>query len=403
MQIALFLHLYQPPTQLPRWVEAITRQSYEKIVGLLEEYPKARVTVNMSASLTKQLDSAGFGELLGRISGLAEDGQIEFTESAAYHPILPDIPKREIVRQINLNSKINQSYFGSAYKPTGFFPPELAYSDSVGDVVQELGYRWMLVDATAVEDWRKYLSFVYRLETGKLLLFPREDSLSWRIAFGRIRTRLGLMRAIGAEQLARRQYVVLAMDGETFGHHQPRQLHFLRQLFEMTQMGSRMRLATMSELIKLYPKRKAVRVRTSTWGYTELHDGEPVWVRWRNPRNPLHRDLNRLRELAISSVRTEDSEARALLDQALASDTYWWASGKPFWHPGMVKRGAELFCSAVLRSRSATREQRNTAQRLCFREIPEEFQKLRTRKQRLRILEDIVSELKPEPSRKANL
>jgi alpha-amylase/alpha-mannosidase (GH57 family) len=387
MHIALVLHIYQPPTQYRKMLDRITRESYQRIVETLEETDSAKLTLNLNASLTEQLAAAGFGELLGRIKKLSETGQIEFTGSAAYHPILPDLPKREIARQINLNTTINQSYFGSAYQPKGFFPPELAYNEILGEVLERLGFGWTLIDGTGIADWQKYLEFIYRRENGKLLVFPREDVVSWKIAFGRIRTVLGLQRTIGAQEMNKRQYLVLAMDGETFGHHQPKQLDFLKRLFQQSLTDRQIKMVTVSQLKDLYTSRRPTEILPSTWGFTEEAGGERVWVRWRNPQNPLHVALNRLRSIAIEAVDSRDKEARGLLDKALASDTWWWASGKPFWHPDMVKRGAQLLCSAVGKSRNATAKQRDQAHELCYRVIPEEFQHLRTKNQRKRVLD----------------
>lgn len=387
MHLALLLHIYQPPTQYRKMLVRITGQSYERLVELLERYPGVRLTLNINASLSEQLAGAGYQGLLGRIRGLAERGQLELTGSAAYHPILTDLPKREIVRQINLNTKINQSHFGSAYRPSGFFPPELACDENLTAIVEELGFRWILVDGSAIADWRKFLRVIYKRRGGSLLVFPREDAVSFRIAFGRVRTVGGLVRAIGAGNLAKRQYVILAMDGETFGHHQPRQLAFLRALFMAAGRDRRLRLVTISELGRLYPKRSPTSIFRSTWGYTEVVGGKNLWVRWKNPRNPLHRLLDELRGLAMTAVGRGDGGARQLMDLALASDTYWWASGKPYWHPGMVRRGADLFCKVVLESPSATVQQRRRAKNLCNRELPQLFQRLRTRIQRKQILE----------------
>jgi len=387
MHIALVLHIYQPPTQYRKMLDRVTRESYQRLVEILEGTPSAKLTLNLNASLTEQLAAAGFGELLGRIRNLSETGQIEFTGSAAYHPILPDLPKREIARQINLNTTINQSYFGSAYQPRGFFPPELAYNDIVGDVLERLGFGWTLIDGTGIADWQKYLNYIYRREQGNLLVFPREDAVSWKIAFGRIRTVLGLQRAVGAQEIGKRQYIVLAMDGETFGHHQPKQLDFLQRLLRQSQTDRRIKMVTVSQLVDLYTDRRPTEILPSTWGFTEEVGGERVWVRWRNPQNPLHGALNRLRSIAIGAVDSRDKEARGLLDKALASDTWWWASGKPFWHPDMVKRGAQLLCRAVGKSRNATAKQHDQAQYLCYRVIPEEFQHLRTKNQRKRVLD----------------
>lgn len=364
MYLAFVLHIYQPPTQYPEMLRRITKESYEKIVGLLEEYPKVRITLNIPGSLSGQLLEIGQERLLGRVRALVQKGTLELTGSAAYHPILPDLPKREIIRQVKLNTSINRSLFGDVYHPQGFFPPELGYGDVVSEALEELGFEWMLVDGSAFTDWRKFLPFVYQRQGGKLLAFPREDSISYRIAFGRIRKIVGLRRAIGNQELAKRQYAVFAMDGETFGHHQPRQLDFLRVLFGVANGSEGISLVTVSELVRLFPKRRQVSLLPSTWGYTELAGGERVWVRWRNPQNPLHGLLGSLRELSFAAVTDNDAKSRQLLDRALCSDTFWWASGRPYKHPGMVERGAHLFLDAILSSGSATSEQKQEAERL---------------------------------------
>ncbi len=386
MHFCLFLHIYQPPTQDRKMTKKIAGESYEKIISLLEEFPMAKITLNINASLTQQLYEVGEERLLERMAHLAYGGQIEFTGSAAYHPILPDLPKREISRQINLNTSINQSYFGSAYQPRGFFPPEMAYDYRVGEVVEKHGFEWIIVDGTAVATWEKYLSHIYRSSSGRLLAFPREDELSYRIAFGRVRTMLGLLRFMTDKECRKRQYVIFAMDGETFGHHQPKQLVLLRDLFKANRDDKRVQLTTISELDSLYPKRVQTELLSSTWGYTEFVDGQRVWVRWRNPENPVHSVLNEIRSLALHEVHVEDDTSRELLDKALNSDTYWWSSGKPYWHPGMVYRGAEMFCDAVKYSDSATEKQKRRIRYLCQHTLRQVMNRLRMKKQRERIL-----------------
>lgn len=361
MQIALLLHIYQPPTQFQGLVEAITRQSYEKVVRLLEKYPQARINLNINASLSEQLFDAGYKGLLERMAVLAEKGQIEFTGSAAYHPILPDLSKHEIIRQINLNNKINQSLIGSAYSPVGFFPPEMAYENKVGEVAEKLGFKWMVVDDTGIEDGHYCLDYVYRRKNGRLLYFSRNSRLSYKIAFGKVRTILGLQRSIGVDQALRKKYLVLAMDGETFGHHQPKQLEFLELLFASQSQKNGLKLCRISQLMLLYKKRVEVEVKPSTWGYTKVVDGQRIWVRWRNPDSPLHLLLGRLRSMAVKSVGKGDTQARLMLDRALNSDTFWWASGSPCWHSGMVDRGAAMLCEVVQKSHHATAEEKKEA------------------------------------------
>jgi len=380
MYLALVLHIYQPPTQYPEMLRKITKQSYERIMALLEEFPKAKITLNIPGSLSGELLEIGREDLIGRIRGLVQRGQVELTACAAYHPILPYLPKREIIRQIQVNDSINRSLFGDSFKPQGFFPPELAYDTAVGEVLEELGFTWVLVDGSAVSDWQKFLSFIYRRKGGKLLAIPREETLSFRIAFGRIRTVVGLVRAISLRELEKDQYLVLAMDGETFGHHQPKQLRFLEELLRAGEAG-RFRFVTVSDLIGHFPRQRETELEASTWGYTEVVDGQRVWVRWKNPGNPLHNLIGHLRELSFNSVTNDDAKSRQILDRALCSDTLWWASGRPYKHPGMVERGARMFLDAVLSSRSATLKQKQAAEKL-YHEISQMGYKIPGRRKR---------------------
>jgi len=123
MDWANFLHVYQPPTQTPEVVEQVANECYRKLVAILRRYPEAKLTLNISACLTEQLDRYGLGDVLDGIRECAERGQLELTGSAKYHPILPLIPEDEVRRQIRLNTETNSAFFGDAYRPRGFFAP----------------------------------------------------------------------------------------------------------------------------------------------------------------------------------------------------------------------------------------------------------------------------------------
>ena len=111
MDLALFLHLYQPPTQFPDALDQVVRESYQPICALLEDNPQAKVTLNLSASLIEQL-SVKHGEVLASFRRLVERRQVELVGSAAYHPLLVRLPKEIIIRQITLNEITLNKYFG---------------------------------------------------------------------------------------------------------------------------------------------------------------------------------------------------------------------------------------------------------------------------------------------------
>jgi len=182
-----FLHIYQPPTQTEEIVRKVTEESYRTLVRVLREAPGGKITLNISAVLTEQLARYGLNDVIRGLCELAERGQIEFTGSAMYHPILPLIPKDEVIRQVKLNTDVNQHYFGEIYKPTGFFPPEMCYSYEVAQTVAELGFRWIIVDELSFKGKIGSVKYdrLYKVEgLGDFLVFFKERPFSAGITYG---------------------------------------------------------------------------------------------------------------------------------------------------------------------------------------------------------------------------
>lgn len=148
MQWANLLHIYQPPNQKKEVLTKVVDESYAKILDILEGRPKIKINLNICASLTEQLIESGFRRIIERIKKLAERKQIELVGSAKYHPILPLLPKKEVIRQIKLNENLNQKYFGKIWRSRpkglsraesrGFFLPELAYHKKPPELLNNL-------------------------------------------------------------------------------------------------------------------------------------------------------------------------------------------------------------------------------------------------------------------------
>jgi alpha-amylase/alpha-mannosidase (GH57 family) len=182
-----FLHIYQPPTQTEEIVRKVTSESYRTLVRVLREAPGGKITLNISAVLTEQLVRYELDDVIQGLRELAERGQVEFTGSAMYHPILPLIPKDEVIRQIKLNTDINQHYFGEVYKPVGFFPPEMCYSYEVAQTVSELGFRWIIVDELSFNGKIGSAEYdrLYKVDgLGDFLVFFKERPFSAGITYG---------------------------------------------------------------------------------------------------------------------------------------------------------------------------------------------------------------------------
>ncbi len=181
------LHIYQPPTQTEEIVRKVTEESYRTLVHVLKEAPGGRITLNINAVLTEQLAEYGLHDIIQGLRELAQRGQIEFTGSAMYHPILPLIARDEVVRHIELKTKVNKPYFGEIYNPTGFFPPEMCYSYEVANTVAGLGFRWMIVDELSFDGKNGSAKYdrLYGVEgLGDFLLFFKERPFSAGTTYG---------------------------------------------------------------------------------------------------------------------------------------------------------------------------------------------------------------------------
>ncbi len=349
---ANFLHIYQPPTQFPGMLRQIAEESYFELTQVLKSSPKAKLTLNINGALTEQLDQNGLGLLIEQIKELALDGKIEFVGSAKYHPIMPKLPKEEMRRQIDLNNETNRKYFGAAWNPQGFFPPEMAYSKDVAEVATQAGFKWMILSEYAFPpniDASPDNSVIYSFKGLPLKLFFRQHRPSIDIAFGKIWTKTEFFEMVRHEIKAN-QYLLTAMDGETFGHHRPGLEKLLSELYQDEQVESRF----ISELVDIYPKGPELEPLPSSWGLEseDLKRGI-VYPRWDYPGNSIHARQWELTNLAIKVVwntsKTDPSfqTVREKLDKALHSDQYWWAGARPNWHFRMVEMGARMLKDTI--------------------------------------------------------
>lgn len=389
MRFCLFLHFYQPPTQYPQILDKIVKQCYIPVLEFLENNPRAVITANFTASLSEQLLDRGYKYLLDRFTRLALSGQLELVGSAAYHPLLPKLPEKEIYRQIMLNDKINRFCFDGAWKPIcdqGFFPPEMAYSSQVGKTLSKMGFRWVILSESSFPQQDIPDERLYKLKEYPLYAFFRDNELSLKTAFGQLLTHGDFKRALD-EHLGKREYIIAAMDAETFGHHLKDGLKILSNIFKE---DNDIRFCNISQLFNHFPKNiDSVSAREATWGttFSDFLQGH-IYPRWDLEGNSLHPKEWELFNLAIKVVtnsrhqfddfdpsffRYRASEilpprkrewlvARELLDKALGSDLFWWSSRNPYWHPLLVGEGSNLLKRAIFQTPDAsTKEKRRTS------------------------------------------
>jgi hypothetical protein len=347
-----FLHIYQPPTQIKEIVHKVTDEAYRTLVRVLREAPGGKITLNINAVLTEQLARYGLDDVIRGLRELAEQGQIEFTGSAMYHPILPLIPRDEVIRQIKLNTDVNQRYFGKIYKPAGFFPPEMCYSYGVAQTVAEMGFRWIIVDELSFNGKIGSVKYdrLYKVEGLRdFLVFFKERAFSAGITYGTYTSAEPFLAALKGS-LEGHSYLLTGTDGEVYGHHRPGQEKLLAEVFAQ----STPKTCTISELIKHFVQVDTVNPLPSSWSTwdDEMAQGIP-YPQWQYPGHELHRLQWQFTDFVLHTIKEVAprapgfSKARRLLDEGLHSCQYWWASCRPWWSVEMIEWGAQKLYQAV--------------------------------------------------------
>lgn len=372
MYWANFLHIYQPPVQSREILLRVTNDSYRKILDGLLHNPKAKLTLNINACLTEMLAENGCEDVIKHIRTLLERGQLELTASAKYHPFLPKLPEEQIIRQVKLNEETNRKYFGPAYQPKGFFPPEMGYDHHVGNTVQKLGYEWMILDELACPVPLNPQK-IFENANGMKYFF-RERDASFKILSAQLGTAESVIREFES-RLEKREYMLTAMDGETFGHHRLGLEQLLLEIYQAPQIPT----VHISELVTLFPETTRVEPIPSTWALMPKEMLKKIpFSRWDDPSNPIHQKQWQLTNLALKLAKEESSAEKSRVDQSLYSDQYWWASAKPWWSLEMIERGAFELLSAIKRFQHATQKDQKKAADLYIQIITTGFEWQRT-------------------------
>ena len=343
MYWANFLHIYQPAEQQPDILEAIVAQSYRPILEGIRKYKQIRLTFNVNGALLELFDKYQYYDLIDILKTVGKEGRIEFTSSAKYHAFLPFLEEGEIIRQIKINDETNKFFLGDAYKPKGFFPPEMAYKEKLSEIVSDLGFKWMILDEIACtgEPGKVNYSKIYKIKNTDLLVFFRERRLSNLIMSAVVRSRETLVEAM-KDDLKSGRYLITAMDAETFGHHRPGLEKMLFDVFEAPEF----KLIQISDIPKYYKEVIEIMPVKSTWASSKEDIKKNIqFLSWSDPENIIHKWQWDLVNLVLKEVKAMDKKhprydlVRKKMDLALASDHFWWASAKPWWSLEMIEDG----------------------------------------------------------------
>ena len=216
---------------------------------------KFKICYSISGSALEQFQRF-CPEVIASFKALAETGKVEFLAETYYHSLASLASESEFRAQVEKHAAKIEELFG--VKPTAFRNTELIYSNGIGEMVYDMGYKTMLTEgARHIMGWRSP-NYVYTGETQpKLKLLLRNYTLSDDIAFRFSQNKVTAEQYVGwlKDNAKEGDIVNLFMDYETFGEHQGAEsgiFDFMRELPAAVIKDGTFNFVTPSEATKKY-------------------------------------------------------------------------------------------------------------------------------------------------------
>ena len=181
---------------------------------------KFKIAYSISGSALDQFQRFA-PEVIDSFRALAATGKVEFLAETYYHSLASLASESEFRHQVAKHAARIEELFG--VKPVTFRNTELIYSNGIGEMVYDMGYKTMLTEgARHIMGW-KSPNYVYCGETQpKLKLLLRNYNLSDDIAFRFAQNKVTAEQYVNwmKEGAKDDEIINLFMDYETFGEHQ---------------------------------------------------------------------------------------------------------------------------------------------------------------------------------------
>ncbi len=217
---------YANRTILRKVAEKCYLPTNQTMLDLIKEYGSAfKISYSLSGTVIDQFEMYG-PDVLDSFKRLAETGCVEFIAETYSHSLSALKSKEEFTNQVNAQVKKIQHHFGQT--PKTFRNTELIYSDSIGSMVADMGFKTMLTEgAKHVLGWKSPNYMYCNAINPKLKMLLKNFQLSDDIAFRFSQSSwnewpLTTEKYVNWLNLVdpKQEVINLFMDYETFGEHQ---------------------------------------------------------------------------------------------------------------------------------------------------------------------------------------
>ncbi|GAB4475939.1 MAG: hypothetical protein Kow0088_13310 [Anaerolineales bacterium] len=299
--LCVHAHFYQPPredprtgqipieagaTPYPNWNEKIFQECYRPNVDLGNF---ERISFNVGPTLFEWM-AAEHADTLAEIVNTdrrlrTRTGVGNAMAMPYHHTILPLASYLDKVTQVRWGIADFEARFG--HKPAGMWLPETAADDETLVVLAEHGIQFTILAPWQARKKNLDVTQPYRVElaNGKsIVIFFYHAPLSGGISFNPqmtvnadqfVQDYLAPVYPNEGKKRAKAKLVLLASDGELYGHHQPLRQYFLHRLTTDSCRMNNIEITYPAKWLQLFPVQKSLHIRQRTsWS---CHHGVARW------------------------------------------------------------------------------------------------------------------------------
>ena len=259
IQLCLVLHNHQPVGNFDGVFEAAYQDSYLPFLDLFESFTELKISLHTSGPLMMWLQK-NHPDYISRLAQLAEAGRVEIIGGAFYEPILPMIPQRDRIGQIQRFSNWLEKLVSPNVQ--GMWMPERVWESQLVSSLDAAGIKYTVLDdfhfrraGLTNEQLTGY--FIVEDEGRIVRVFPGSEQLRYLIPFAAPAETINHCRLLAAQ--APGSVVVFGDDGEKFGTWPETKKHvyengWLRNFFQaLTDNRDWLKTSTLREAIESTP------------------------------------------------------------------------------------------------------------------------------------------------------
>lgn len=214
--LGLAIHNHQPIGNFDWVFQEAYHKSYLPMLELLERHPRVRLSLHYTGPLVDWL-RVNAPDFIPRVAALAARGQVELMSGGYYEPILPAIPDRDKLGQMDRMNRFLKEEMGC--QPTGMWLAERVWEPHLPYWISQAGIQWTVLDDThfkmvGLRD-EDLLGYYITEEQGHTIkVFGTSKKLRYTIPWSPVDEVIAYLRSQAG---AGHPIAVMGDDGEKFG------------------------------------------------------------------------------------------------------------------------------------------------------------------------------------------